>query len=163
MKPTQWIHQYLDLQHYSDEDVIVDDENNEPNIIMELSFNNKEKMNDSGNLYISFAFLLVFSINTTCLLNLGSPFLRNISHVNSAEAFRTSNVNQSTSDLVVEEEKIHELLDKAISSTRIEVDKNVQKKNKIGNQSQRNSNDCVHRSRNQSDNNLLLMQCALPV
>ncbi|CAF2152825.1 unnamed protein product [Rotaria magnacalcarata] len=87
---------------------------------MELSFNNKEKMNDSGNLYISFAFLLVFSINTTCLLNLGSPFLRNISHVNSAEAFRTSNVNQSTSDLVVEEEKIHELLDKAISSTRIE-------------------------------------------
>ncbi|CAF1501899.1 unnamed protein product [Rotaria magnacalcarata] len=120
MKPTQWIHQYLDLQHYSDEDVIVDDENNEPNIIMELSFNNKEKMNDSGNLYISFAFLLVFSINTTCLLNLGSPFLRNISHVNSAEAFRTSNVNQSTSDLVVEEEKIHELLDKAISSTRIE-------------------------------------------
>ncbi|CAF2053256.1 unnamed protein product, partial [Rotaria magnacalcarata] len=124
------------------EDVIVDDENNEPNIIMELSFNNKEKMNDSGNLYISFAFLLVFSINTTCLLNLGSTFLRNISHVNSAEAFRTSNVNQSTSDLVVEEEKIHELLDKAISSTRIEVDKNVQKKNKIGNQSQRNSNDC---------------------
>ncbi|CAM4847527.1 unnamed protein product [Rotaria magnacalcarata] len=90
---------------------------------MELSFNNKEKMNDSG-----------------------STFLPNISHVNSAEAFRTSNVNQSTSDVVVEEEKIHELLDKAISSTRIEddnngTDQNVQKKNKIGNQSQRNSND----------------------
>ncbi|CAF1585660.1 unnamed protein product [Rotaria magnacalcarata] len=61
---------------------------------MELSFNNKEKMNDSG-----------------------STFLPDISHVNSAEAFRTSNVNQSTSDAVVEEEKIHELLDKAISST----------------------------------------------
>ncbi|CAF4493207.1 unnamed protein product [Rotaria magnacalcarata] len=84
---------------------------------MELSFNNKEKMNDSG-----------------------STFLPNISHVNSAEAFRTSNVNQSTSDEVVEEEKIHELLDKIIPSTRIEgdnngTDQNVQKKNKIGNQS----------------------------
>ncbi|CAF4264945.1 unnamed protein product [Rotaria magnacalcarata] len=77
-----------------DEDIIIDDENNEPNITMELSFNNKEKMNDSG-----------------------STFLPDISHVNSAEAFRTSNVNQSTSDAVVEEEKIHELLDKAISST----------------------------------------------
>ncbi|CAF4077301.1 unnamed protein product, partial [Rotaria magnacalcarata] len=76
------------------EDIIIDDENNEPNITMELSFNNKEKMNDSG-----------------------STFLPDISHVNSAEAFRTSNVNQSTSDAVVEEEKIHELLDKAISST----------------------------------------------
>ncbi|CAF2065746.1 unnamed protein product [Rotaria magnacalcarata] len=95
---------------------------------MELSFNNKEKMNDSG-----------------------STFLPNISHVNSAEAFRTSNVNQSTSDEVVEEEKIHELLDKIIPSTRIEGDNNGTRPSAGGYALLRQLLDCVDSTSSDND------------
>ncbi|CAF3322549.1 unnamed protein product [Rotaria sp. Silwood2] len=106
---------------------------NESDTRMELSFNNEEKTND-----------------LVCLST--------VPKVNSTEAFKTSNVKQSISDVSMDEEKIHRLLSKAIFSTAADgdnsatnitdpnnnglvlVNQNVEKKDTTDHQSQRYSN-----------------------
>ncbi|CAF3613668.1 unnamed protein product [Rotaria sp. Silwood1] len=118
-----------------DEDVICGDENNKNNAAnlsdtrMELININKDKTNEP----------VYATLNDVDLTSLMHP-----PKINSNEVVTTLNAEQSPNDMSLDEEKIGQLLNEALSSTAIDVqiDSPVQKIKANGHQSRRFLHDC---------------------
>ncbi|CAF3848385.1 unnamed protein product, partial [Rotaria sp. Silwood1] len=118
-----------------DEDVICGDENNKNNAAnlsdtrMELININKDKTNEP-------VYATLHDVDLTSLMH--PP------KINSNEVVTTLNAEQSSNDMSLDEEKIGQLLNEALSSTAIDVqiDSPVQKIKANGHQSRRFLHDC---------------------